>query len=527
MKKLLFVLASAYTAMCLGQTYPSPTYNTVSVVGGSLSVTGANPAISVSDTQTTNGSGQVLIKAGPTMWGLSNTQTTNRFAIDRYLNGTYQSSPLYIDGSSGLIHTPNGLTATGLTASSAAINGLSVTGTTTIGGPTTVSGLTTFSGSIIANSQVTMHAPPLVSFAGAVLGISDTSGTSNSSLILANSGTFVWGLNNYSGSNAFTLDRWVNGSNVDSPIRVDNGTGLVAMPDGLSTSALTATGDISTAHANAKVSINDTSGSGTASLLLQSAGVTGWNISENNASFNAFAINRYVAGVLTDSPLSINNSSGVVTLDNGFVGHKQASLQYAGPTLVFNDTSGTSQNTLAFQSASANEWQLLTDTSQFRVARYVSNAFVDNPLIIKNSSGSVAIKGTNTDDTAAVGYVGEFIKNHSVNTPVTSGEFANCSTLSLPPGDWDVWGNIEFTPSGTTTWNGMSSALSFVSQQDPGEEYQNKLNTTFSNSQPSNLPVVLQPLEISSTTTVYIVGMANFIGGSMTCDGYLEARRRR
>ena len=444
MKKLLSVLVWIYSAACLAQSYPSPVYNTVSVVGGSLGVTGQNPAISVSDTLPTGGSAEVLIKSGVTMWGLTNTQASNRFSIEKYIGGGYQDSPLYIDGGTGLIHIVDGLNA----------NTIGVGGALTVGGALGVTGASTFAGTVTFNSSnVTFHGPPLISFPGAILGINDTSGTSNSMLIFANNGPFVWGLNNYSGSNALTIDRYVNGAFVDSPFRVDN-----------------------------------------------------------------------AAGTITQAATAFRGSSSFA---NGFLSAGRTSVEYAGATFVMNDTSGTSQNTLAFQSGSNNEWQILTDTSQMRVTRYVGNSFVDNPLTIQNSSGAVAIKGTSTNDNAAVGYVGEFIKNHSVNTPVPDNTLTNCGTLSLPPGDWDVWGNIEFTPTEVTSWGQIGSSLSFVSNTLPGEEYQTTLSATINPGQPTTLQPVMQPLEIGSTTIVYLIGSADFSGGTMTCDGYLEARRRR
>jgi hypothetical protein len=61
---------------------------------------------------------------------------------------------------------------------------------------------------------------------------------------------------------------------------------------------------------------------------------------------------------------------------------------------------------------------------------------------------TVVLKGVTDASNAIAGNVGEFLSaSQATATALTTATTLNLATLSLSPGDWDVWGQIIFTPS--------------------------------------------------------------------------------
>lgn len=74
------------------------------------------------------------------------------------------------------------------------------------------------------------------------------------------------------------------------------------------------------------------------------------------------------------------------------------------------------------------------------------------------TSTGVAIWGTTTNDSAAAGYVGQYIESlvsTSTNVPGATVTWGNtgCQLTSLPAGDWDVNGIMDITQNGATLAN--------------------------------------------------------------------------
>jgi hypothetical protein len=72
---------------------------------------------------------------------------------------------------------------------------------------------------------------------------------------------------------------------------------------------------------------------------------------------------------------------------------------------------------------------------------------------LSNSTG-VAVHGTNTNDNASAGYVGELVSNNpsSAVTPGSSGTIVDVATITLSAGDWDVEGFLALATG--STWSG-------------------------------------------------------------------------
>lgn len=145
------------------------------------------------------------------------------------------------------------------------------------------------------------------------------------------------------------------------------------------------------------------------------------------------------------------------------------------------------------------------------------------------------IAGTATNDSASAGNVGEIIESKILSGSATSlvtSTSKNVTSISLTPGDWEVYGVIYFVPAATTnvvmlfssiavttntldTTSGAFDATSYGTGQVPG---------TTPNPAAHVGPI---RLSLSATTTYYLVANAQFSVSTLTAYGYIKARRVR
>ncbi len=179
-------------------------------------------------------------------------------------------------------------------------------------------------------------------------------------------------------------------------------------------------------------------------------------------------------------------------------------------------------------------------------ARTDAGAFLSQPLTIVRASGlvqvaslnssglitpttTVGIKGTNTNDSVQAGSFGEYASQSTSTTSMTSVTAAACSSLSLTAGDWDVSGVVTFTPAGTTTVTNIAAGIntSIASSSGPNGLFQNLVLPASATGQVQLLATPTVRQSLAATTTVYLVGYASFGVSTMTCNGFIRARRVR
>jgi hypothetical protein len=149
---------------------------------------------------------------------------------------------------------------------------------------------------------------------------------------------------------------------------------------------------------------------------------------------------------------------------------------------------------------------------------------------VKTFAGELIGKGTATNDSAASGFIGEYVSsNVAVSTvSLTAGTAANVTSISLTAGDWDVGGNVVFSPSGTTTVTDLQTSISTTSATQGGLTVRSGWAGTATT--PGDLWGIATPgqrISIASTTTVYLVAFASFGVSTLTAGGTLWARRAR
>lgn len=149
-------------------------------------------------------------------------------------------------------------------------------------------------------------------------------------------------------------------------------------------------------------------------------------------------------------------------------------------------------------------------------------------------TATTGFKGVTDGSDASSGQVGEYITSNIVigsAVSMSSGTTGPITLISLTAGDWDVWANVITNPAVGTTTGTLEVGISTTSSALPTAPANggNNINSFVSSSgagfvQGGNC---MMRVSIASTTTVYIVALANFSGGSLSAYGSIQARRAR
>lgn len=163
----------------------------------------------------------------------------------------------------------------------------------------------------------------------------------------------------------------------------------------------------------------------------------------------------------------------------------------------------------------------------------LSTAAATQSLSAVSFSTTTGIVGTTTNDDAAAGSVGQLISSVIASgsaVSLTTATNADVTSISLTAGDWDVWGNISFIPSGATNITDGRSWISVTSVTIPDSSLYSLVTYgpagavvafPFGSTPPSFR------LSLSGTTTVYLSVRAGFTVSTLTGCGGIYARRVR
>lgn len=141
--------------------------------------------------------------------------------------------------------------------------------------------------------------------------------------------------------------------------------------------------------------------------------------------------------------------------------------------------------------------------------------------------------GTTTNGTAATGYVGEYISSTVVSTSaiaLSSGTSANVTSVVLTAGDWDVWGSVDYVAAASTTATLFKGGINTASATLPavGNSAYAQIGIAVGTSTPMPaFPVGMTSLQLSGTSTAFLVTQATFATSTIGGFGNISARRRR
>lgn len=158
-------------------------------------------------------------------------------------------------------------------------------------------------------------------------------------------------------------------------------------------------------------------------------------------------------------------------------------------------------------------------------------------LQVNGTFRSTGVLGVTDASAATAGTVGEVISaTVAVGSAIdlTTATPANVTSISLTAGDWDVYGKVAFDCSGTTVITRIIGAISLTSATLPTapEALDNSifdLANSFTTGSAPKLSLPTCRINVSGTTTVYLVAQIDFSGGGSDGDAYgaIWARRVR
>lgn len=163
---------------------------------------------------------------------------------------------------------------------------------------------------------------------------------------------------------------------------------------------------------------------------------------------------------------------------------------------------------------------------------------------IKTFETQAIIKGTATNDSAATGYVGEYLyqtRALSAPTALTTATAKNvtASPLTLTAGDWDIGASVGFDMGAATTWTSVRCSISLTSNTEaPGDSYAGGSTTgefsvslaQASAATPASGNVLVIPshrVSLAAGDDFYLVAHSNFAVSTNSVYGTIWARRVR
>jgi hypothetical protein len=273
------------------------------------------------------------------------------------------------------------------------------------------------------------------------------------------------------------------------------------------------------------------------------------------------------APVLAGSPTFTTQITTPTVITTGAANTQKQYTANSGASLTIDPANGAYQTitltanttlTLAAVTSATTEKEfiveLLQDATGGRTVAWSNITFATNngaaPPINTTINGStyIGISGTNTawigypvnqglgvtdGLSAAAGYVGEVLTSTIAigsATSLTTATGKSITSLSLSPGDWMLSGNIGFiAASGTlpTILTASISATNNTQATSPNGGAYAQINTAFTASGINLLTLSPIRINISATTTYYLVATATFTVSTMTGYGALVARRFR
>lgn len=175
-------------------------------------------------------------------------------------------------------------------------------------------------------------------------------------------------------------------------------------------------------------------------------------------------------------------------------------------------------------------WAGFTAGTRWRVRRVRSGQAVGfGEVVPGTSSGLVSasgLKGVATNSSPTAGYVGEYLEaEQSAGVAITTGGYANVTSLTLTPGDWDI--SYHIIASGAASLTYIACGLTTTSASNTGwETTRNAGNVAASGSAFSPM-FASRPVRksISANTTYYLTAATG--GANTTAYGTIFARRVR
>ena len=149
-------------------------------------------------------------------------------------------------------------------------------------------------------------------------------------------------------------------------------------------------------------------------------------------------------------------------------------------------------------------------------------------------SGAVVSAGVTDGSSAASGKVGEVISSVVVaasGIALTTSTQTNITSITVPAGDWDIWGNVQIIGAGTTTTitNAGSISVTSATLDHAVGHFSVAIPPSAYFSIVSEVTLQLSgfPVSQAGSVTYYLVGYSEFSVSTAKAAGAIYARRVR
>ena len=175
-----------------------------------------------------------------------------------------------------------------------------------------------------------------------------------------------------------------------------------------------------------------------------------------------------------------------------------------------------------------------TDNALVRFDSTTGKLIQNSEITLGDSDGKltrtagISISGTNTNDDAASGYVGEYVEASATTGTLTTNTPTNITSITLGTGDWDL--NAGYSASGggnpsvTDIWISINTVTG-TNVNTAGQNFRIRGMTLAD-------PVAAGTLgslrvKLTGSTTYYLNCQAGYTGGTFAVSGKIRARRVR
>lgn len=255
-----------------------------------------------------------------------------------------------------------------------------------------------------------------------------------------------------------------------------------------------------------------------------------------NATVNAATLN----GATFASPGTIGGTTpGSAT----FTTMNSINTLTSGVSNIFSSTSNAATGyamKLAGNGASAPTKLIQVMNGNFNIVNDAENAVISSLTDSGNLSvtGSITpaypagVVGNATGNSVSAGSVGQFMSSSIAvggSVSLTTGTAANITSITLTAGDWDVWGTVCTNPAASTVQQiiigSVSGTSGTLATAPNGGAYTLLLLGTTAGLGVC-APVGMKTVNVSTSTTEYLVIQSNFTVSTNGGYGFIGARRR-
>lgn len=258
---------------------------------------------------------------------------------------------------------------------------------------------------------------------------------------------------------------------------------------------------------------------------------------------NTFTGNQAFSGNITlgsGGVISWNSADVSITHSANNLAFSGASTGYSFDAIVYpfaNDGAALGSGTNSFSDLFLASGGVINfnngDVTLTHAANLLTFAGASNGYTFTEKiTPSGGIVGTTTNDDATTGLVGEYQTASLASgsaTSLSNGTAKTVISVSLTAGDWDVWGNVAFVQSSTTTTI-LGAAISTTNNTLPSPGTLGYVRMVMPSGVIASdyyMSTNIARISIASTTTVYLVAVAFFSASTYSAFGTIGARRVR